>query len=70
MTAEPVYRSWPADSPIDPHGWCPPARPRTAIDVVVESVPRQLLRIVDRVRNGRLRTHIGTAATLDDAAPR
>jgi NADPH:quinone reductase-like Zn-dependent oxidoreductase len=38
-----------------------------AIDFVVESVPSQLVQIVDRVRDGRLRTHIGTVATLDDA---
>src|SRR5213595_4360784 len=38
-----------------------------AIDFVVESVPSQLVEIVDRVRDGRLRTHIGTVATLDDA---
>jgi NADPH:quinone reductase-like Zn-dependent oxidoreductase len=40
-----------------------------AIDFVVESVPSQLTEIVDRVRDGRLRTHIGTIATLDDAVP-
>src|SRR5574340_682514 len=40
-----------------------------AIDFVVESVPSQLVEIVDRVRDGRLRTHIGTVATLDDAVP-
>jgi NADPH:quinone reductase-like Zn-dependent oxidoreductase len=40
-----------------------------AIDFVVESVPSQLVEIVDRVRDGRLRTHIGTVATLDDALP-
>src|SRR3954470_18588695 len=40
-----------------------------AIDFVVESVPGQLVEIVDRVRDGRLRTHIGTVATLDDAVP-
>lgn len=40
-----------------------------AIDFVVESVPSQLVEIVDRVRDGRLRTHIGTVATLDDAIP-
>jgi NADPH:quinone reductase-like Zn-dependent oxidoreductase len=27
------------------------------------------VQIVDRVRDGRLRTHIGTVATLDDAVP-
>ncbi|MFC1407444.1 MULTISPECIES: hypothetical protein [Streptacidiphilus] len=40
-----------------------------AIDFVVEPVPSQLVEIVDRVRDGRLRTHIGTIATLDDAIP-
>ncbi|KIA64225.1 NADP-dependent oxidoreductase [Nocardia vulneris] len=40
-----------------------------AVDFVVESVPGQLIEIVDRVRDGRLRTHIGTVATLDDAIP-
>src|ERR687887_223741 len=49
----------------------PEARPvdGLAIDFVVESVPGQLVEIVDRVRDGRLRTHIGTVATLDDAVP-
>jgi NADPH:quinone reductase-like Zn-dependent oxidoreductase len=40
-----------------------------AVDFVVESVPSQLVEIVDRVRDGRLRTHIGTVTTLDDAVP-
>ncbi|WP_346046723.1 NADP-dependent oxidoreductase [Actinomadura chokoriensis] len=40
-----------------------------AVDFVVESVPSQLVEIVERVRDGRLRTHIGTVATLDDAVP-
>ena len=40
-----------------------------AVDFVVESVPGQLAEIVTRVRDGRLRTHIGTVATLDDAIP-
>jgi NADPH:quinone reductase-like Zn-dependent oxidoreductase len=40
-----------------------------AVDFVVESVPSQLAEIVNRVRDGRLRTHIGTVATLDDAVP-
>jgi NADPH:quinone reductase-like Zn-dependent oxidoreductase len=40
-----------------------------AIDFVVESVPSQLVEIVDRVRDGRLRTQIGTVAILDDAIP-
>ena len=38
-----------------------------AIDFVVESDRAQLSEIVQRVRDGRLRTHIGTVATLDDA---
>ncbi len=38
-----------------------------AVDFVVESVPSQLAEIVDRVRDGRLRTHIGAVASLDDA---
>ncbi|HVX46575.1 MAG TPA: NADP-dependent oxidoreductase [Mycobacteriales bacterium] len=38
-----------------------------AVDFVVESVPTQLTEIVQRVRDGRLRTHIGTVASLDDA---
>ena len=45
------------------------AQPRNgrAIDFVVESVPSQLVEIVHRVRDGRLRTNIGEIATLDDA---
>jgi len=38
-----------------------------AIDFVVEPDRAQLSEIVQRVRDGRLRTHIGTVATLDDA---
>jgi NADPH:quinone reductase-like Zn-dependent oxidoreductase len=38
-----------------------------AIDFVVESNRAQLSEIVERVRDGRLRTHIGNIATLDDA---
>ena len=38
-----------------------------AIDFVVESDRAQLGEIVKRVRDGRLRTNIGTIATLDDA---
>jgi NADPH:quinone reductase-like Zn-dependent oxidoreductase len=38
-----------------------------AIDFVVESDPAQLREIVERVRDGRLRTNIGNIATLDDA---
>jgi NADPH:quinone reductase-like Zn-dependent oxidoreductase len=38
-----------------------------AIDFVVESDRAQLAEVVQRVRDGRLRTNIGTVATLDDA---
>jgi len=38
-----------------------------AIDFVVESDRAQLNEIVQRVRDGRLRTHIGMIANLDDA---
>jgi NADPH:quinone reductase-like Zn-dependent oxidoreductase len=38
-----------------------------AIDFVVESSRAQLGEIVQRVRDGRLRTNIGNIATLDDA---
>jgi NADPH:quinone reductase-like Zn-dependent oxidoreductase len=38
-----------------------------AIDFVVESNRAQLTEIVQRVRDGRLRTNIGTVATLNDA---
>jgi NADPH:quinone reductase-like Zn-dependent oxidoreductase len=44
----------------------PPADGR-AIDFVVESDGAQLGEIVERVRDGRLRTNIGTVASLDDA---
>ena len=40
-----------------------------AIDFVVESDRAQLGEIVQRVRDGRLRTNIGNVATLDDAVP-
>jgi NADPH:quinone reductase-like Zn-dependent oxidoreductase len=45
------------------------ARPANgvAIDFVVESDRAQLTEIVQRVRDGRLRTNIGTAAPLDEA---
>src|SRR6478736_3982353 len=39
-----------------------------AVDFVVESDRAQLGEIVQRVRDGRLRTNIGTVALLDDAA--
>jgi NADPH:quinone reductase-like Zn-dependent oxidoreductase len=45
--------AWPADG--------------LAIDFVVESDRAQLREIVQRVRDGRLRTNIGTIAPLDDA---
>jgi NADPH:quinone reductase-like Zn-dependent oxidoreductase len=38
-----------------------------AVDFVVESDRAQLSEIVQRVRDGRLRTNIGTVGTLDDA---
>src|SRR4051812_3199153 len=47
----------------------PEARPADglAVDFVVESDRAQLREIVQRVRDGRLRTNIGHVATLDDA---
>src|SRR5262249_10585397 len=47
----------------------PEARPAEglAIDFVVESDPAQLGEIIQRVRDGRLRTNIGAVASLDDA---
>src|SRR3954452_4414640 len=47
----------------------PEARPADgrAIDFVVEADRDQLREIVQRVRDGRLRTNIGDVATLDDA---
>jgi NADPH:quinone reductase-like Zn-dependent oxidoreductase len=47
----------------------PEARPGDglAVDFVVESDRGQLSEIVQRVRDGRLRTNIGTVAALDDA---
>jgi NADPH:quinone reductase-like Zn-dependent oxidoreductase len=47
----------------------PDARPADglAIDFVVEGDRAQLSEIVQRVRDGRLRTNIGKVATLDDA---
>jgi NADPH:quinone reductase-like Zn-dependent oxidoreductase len=48
-----------------------PAESRPAdglvVDFVVESDRAQLIEIVQRVRDGRLRTHIGKVSTLDDA---
>jgi NADPH:quinone reductase-like Zn-dependent oxidoreductase len=48
----------------------PEVRPQDglAIDFVVVSDPAQLGEIARRLREGRLRTNIGTVATLDDAA--
>ena len=45
------------------------ARPANglAIDFVVEADRAQLSEIVQRVRDGRLRTNLGTVSTLDDA---
>src|SRR5215472_12646176 len=43
------------------------AADRLAVDFVVESDRAQLSEIVQRVRDGRLRTNIGTIVTLDDA---
>lgn len=40
-----------------------------AVDFVVESIPTQLTEIVQRVRDGRLRTHIDAVTTLDNAIP-
>ena len=37
------------------------------VDFVVESDRAQLSEVVQRVRDGRLRTNIGTVANLDDA---
>jgi NADPH:quinone reductase-like Zn-dependent oxidoreductase len=47
----------------------PEARPvdGLAVDFVVEADRGQLSEIVQRVRDGRLRTHIGTVASLDEA---
>jgi NADPH:quinone reductase-like Zn-dependent oxidoreductase len=47
----------------------PEARPADglAVDFVVESDRAQLNAIVQRVRDGRLRTNIGNVSTLDDA---
>ncbi len=47
----------------------PEARPDDglAIDFVVESDRAQLSEVVQRVRDGRLRTNIGNVSTLDDA---
>ena len=38
-----------------------------AVDFVVEADRAQLIEIVERVRDGRLRTNIGNISTLDEA---
>jgi len=38
-----------------------------AVDFIVEADRAQLGEVVQRVRDGRLRTNIGTVAALDDA---
>jgi NADPH:quinone reductase-like Zn-dependent oxidoreductase len=54
-------------------GWCPSGRPTPrpaeglVVDFVVESDRAQFSEIVQRVRDGRLRTNVGTVSTLDDA---
>jgi NADPH:quinone reductase-like Zn-dependent oxidoreductase len=48
--------------PVDAH-----LTDRLAVDFVVEADRGQLGEIVQRVRDGRLRTNIGTTTTLDDA---
>jgi NADPH:quinone reductase-like Zn-dependent oxidoreductase len=47
----------------------PEARPADglAVDFVVEADRAQLSELVQRVRDGRLRTNIANVATLDDA---
>src|SRR6476659_5941787 len=47
----------------------PEARPADglAVDFVVEADRAQLTEVVQRIRDGRLRTNIGTVAALDDA---
>ena len=47
----------------------PEARPADGlvVDFVVEADRAQLSEIVQRVRDGRLRTNIGNVAALDDA---
>jgi NADPH:quinone reductase-like Zn-dependent oxidoreductase len=44
-----------------------PAADARAIDFVVEADRAQLNEIVQRVSDGRLRTNIGTVASLEDA---
>jgi NADPH:quinone reductase-like Zn-dependent oxidoreductase len=50
-------------------GGPPETRPADglAVDFVVESDRAQLYELLQRVRDGRLRTNIGTVATLDEA---
>src|SRR3954464_9290867 len=58
-----------AGGPLVPTAGPPEARPADglAVDFVVEADRAQLGEIVQRVRDGRLRTNIGTVASLDDA---
>ena len=53
MTVTGPPEAWPADG--------------LAVDFVVVSDRAQLVEIVRRVRDGRLRSNIGKVATLDDA---
>lgn len=39
----------------------------SAIDFVVEAIPNQLSEVVQRFREGRLKTHIGNISSFDDA---
>jgi hypothetical protein len=48
----------------------PEPQPLIAIDFVVESDRAQLSEIVERVRDGRLRTNIGNVSALDEAVVR
>jgi NADPH:quinone reductase-like Zn-dependent oxidoreductase len=59
----------PAPQPAAPRtqGYHAPQTEPHPIDFVVESDRAQLSEIVGRVRDGRLRTHIGNVSTLDDA---
>ena len=59
--------SWPEWSPLSATARRDRLVDGLAIDFVVESDRAQLGEIVERVRDGRLRTNIGTVSTLDDA---
>ena len=52
-------------SVVGPVEWRP--TDGTAVDFVVEANRDQLAEIVERIRDGRLRTNIGRTASLDDA---